>query len=148
MNKPQYKVRQAKLNDVMYFYDAVCSIMNTQIDMLDFQSNYKEKLKNKDFIFLVLELDNKTIVGCVVAQKRTTLSNVNAFIEIQELYISPKFRKLKAADFLYNAIEALCLEQKINILNVSCNINSTLTQNFYTKKGFKIAKKKYNKEIY
>ena len=148
MNKPQYKLRQAKLNDVMYFYDAVCSIINTKLDVLEFQINFKEKLKAKDFLLLVAELDNKTVVGCIVAQKRNTLSNPEFFIEIQELYITPKYRKLKSADFLYNAIESFSLEQKIHKLIVNCNINSTLTQNFYTKRGHKIAKKQYSKEIY
>jgi len=148
VNKPHYKLRQAKLNDVMYFYDAVCSILNTKLDVLEFQINFKEKLKAKDFLVLVAELDNMTVVGCIVAQKRNTLSNHEFFIEIQELYITPKYRKLKAADFLYNAIESFSLEQKIHKLIVNCNINSTLTQNFYTKRGHKIAKKQYSKEIY
>ncbi len=148
MNKPQYKVRQAKLKDVMYFYDAVCSILNTKQDLLEFQINFKVKLKAKDFILLVAELDNKLVVGCIVAQKRNTLTNPVFSIEIQELYITPKYRKLKAADFLYNAIESFSLEQKIHKLIVNCNINSTLTQNFYTKRGHKIAKKQYSKEIY
>jgi ribosomal protein S18 acetylase RimI-like enzyme len=132
----------------MYFYDAVCSILNTKLDLFEFQINFKVKLKAKDFILLVAELDNMTVVGCIVAQKRNTLSNHEFFIEIQELYITPKYRKLKAADFLYNAIESFSLEQKIHKLIVNCNINSTLTQNFYTKRGHKIAKKQYSKEIY
>lgn len=148
MNKPQYKVRQAKLNDVMYFYDAVCSILNSKLDLSNFHLNFKDKLKGKDFISLVAELEDKTLVGCIVAQRRSTLSNPSFFIEIQELFITPKFRKLKAADFLFNAFEAFSLEQQLNKLTVNCNINSTLTQNFFTKKGFKIAKKQYNKEVY
>jgi N-acetylglutamate synthase-like GNAT family acetyltransferase len=147
MNKPQYKVRQAKLNDVLYFYDAVCSILNTKQDVLEFQINFKEKLKAKDFLVLVAELDNKTVVGCIVAQKRNTLSNPDFFIEIQELYITPKFRKLGAADFLLSAFEALSVDKHISKLTVNCNINSTLTQNFFTKRGFKIARKQYNKQI-
>ena len=148
MNKPQYKLRQAKLNDVLYFYDAVCSILNNKLDLLDFNLNYKEKIKGKDFILLVAELIDKTIAGCIVAQKRSTLSHPNVFIEIQELFITPKFRKLKAADFLFNAFEVFSVEQQVNKLIVNCNINSTLTQNFYTKRGFKIAKKQYHKEVY
>lgn len=147
MNKPQYKVRQAKLNDVMYFYDAVCSILNTKLDVFEFQINFKVKLKAKDFLVLVAELDNKIVVGCIVAQKRNTLSNPEFFIEIQELYITPKFRKLEAADFLLSAFEALSIEQNINKLTVNCNINSTLTQHFFTKRGFKIARKQYHKQI-
>jgi N-acetylglutamate synthase-like GNAT family acetyltransferase len=147
MNKPQYKLRQAKLNDVMYFYDAVCSILNTKLDLLEFQINFKEKLKAKDFLVLVAELDNKTLVGCIVAQKRNTLSNPDFFIEIQELYITPKFRKLGAADFLLNAFEAFSVDKHISKLIVNCNINSTLTQNFFTKRGFKIARKQYNKQV-
>ena len=147
MNKPHYKVRPAKLSDVMYFYDAVCSILNTKINLLDFQIIFKEKLRHKDFILLVSELDNKTVAGCIVAQKRNTLSNPEFFIEIQELYITPKFRKLEAANFLLSALEALSVEKYVNNLTVNCNINSTLTQHFFTKRGFKIARKQYNKQI-
>jgi len=148
VNKPQYKVRQAKLNDVMYFYTAVCSIINKEPDLIEFQTNFKEKFKNKNFIYLVLEIEKDVLGGCMIAEKRSTLSKPAIFIEIQELYITPKYRKHKAADFLYNAIEALSAEQKIYSIIVNCNINSTLTQNFYTKRGHKIAKKQYNKEIY
>ena len=146
MDQPHYLVRQAKLGDVMYFYNAVCSILNKELDVLEFNAIFREKLKNKDSFLMVLE-ENNTIAGCIVAQLRRQLSVEHSFIEIQELYITPKYRKRKAADFLYQAIEQYFKDKNHHQFQVACFINSTLSQNFYTKKGFKIAKKKYEKEI-
>jgi hypothetical protein len=55
---------------------------------------------------------------------------------------------LHAAEFLYHAIEQFTVAKKVFKLHVSCYINSTLNQNFYTKRGFKVNKKLYVKEVY
>lgn len=145
--QPKYATRPAELKDIMYFYEAICAITNINIDIVEFNIQFKNKIKDKSYIMLVLEADGKTIAGCTLAQSRQSLSDQQPFVEIQELYISPKFRKLKAADFLYNALEEKIINQKMHQLRVNCNINSTLNQNFYVKRGFKIYKKQYKKAL-
>ena len=145
--QPKYTIRAAELKDIMFFYEAISALTAIKIDIVAFNAQFKTRLKEKGSKQLVLEADGKTIVGCVLAQVRQNLSDTSPFVEIQELYILPKFRKLKAADFIYSALEAHFLKQKINQLRVNCNINSTLNQNFYVKKGYKIFKKQYKKEV-
>jgi hypothetical protein len=66
----------------MYFLESINTQIDSMLDILKFNNQFKKKVKDKTSIVLLLE--------------------------IQELFISPKFRKLK----------------------VNCNINSTLNQNF------------------
>ena len=142
-----YSARPAELKDVMFFYEAICSIADNKFDINEFNSQYKEKLKDKTYIQLVLEIDDKLIGGCIVAQARKNLSDPLSFIEVQELFIAHKYRKYNAADFLYFALEEKALNLKHTQLRVNCNINSTLNQNFYVKRGFKMYKKQYKKMI-
>ena len=146
--QPKYNFKTASLKDVIFFYESICATSTIQPDIMVFNSKYKQRLKDKHCIQLLLEVDGKQAVGCVLAEVREQLSDANPYVEIQELYIFPKFRKLKAADFLYTALEEKVRELKIYQLRVNCNINSTLNQNFYVKKGFKISKKQYKKEAF
>lgn len=141
-----YQTRKAELKDVMFFYEAICFITGLESDINDFNKKYKGILKDKSAILMVIEADGKT-VGCIMAQIRQQLSDLHSFVEIQELYISPKFRNHKAADFLYNDFEVKYIQKKHKQIKVNCNVNSTLNQNFYIKKGFKIFKKQYKKEL-
>ena len=146
--QPNYHFRKATLKDVLFFYEAMCSLEDMYIDDLEFGNNFKFKMEDASSHLLVIEeRDAQQMVGCVVVQSRKNLSDSSAWMEIQELYIVPKFRKFKAADFLYQQLELYVKEISMHKLKVACRVNSTLNQNFYTKKGFKIEKKTYGKFI-
>ena len=142
-----YQTRKAALKDIMFFYEAICFITGFESDINEFNKKFKALLKDKSAILMVIEADGK-MAGCILAQVRQQLSDMHSFVEIQELYISPKFRNRKAADFLYNDFEDKYILKEHRQIRVNCNINSTLNQNFYVKKGFKIFKKQYKKELY
>ena len=146
--QPNYLARTATLKDIMFFYEAISAISEVNLDIVHFNTQFKNKIKDKSYTLLVLEADDKKIAGCILAQLRQGLSDQQPYVELQELYIFPKFRKLKGAEFLYAALEEKVIKQKIYQLRVNCNINSTLNQNFYVKKGFKIFKKQYKKEAF
>lgn len=115
---------------------------------MDFDEFYKQKFKSKDYIFLIIEDEEKKEAGGVILQLRDTFLDKFPFLEIQTFFVTPKYRKLNAADFLYQAIVATAVEKKVFKLQVGCYINSTLNQNFYTKRGFKVHKKLYTKDLY
>ena len=143
---PTYQTRKAELKDVMFFYEAISSMSTSKLNIVDFDIQFKYKIKDKSNIQLVLIANNKT-VGCIIAQVRQQLSDAMPYVEVQELYIAPKYRKLKGADFLYTSLEEKVAKESKYQLRVNCNINSTLNQNFYVKKGYKIFKKQYKKDI-
>jgi ribosomal protein S18 acetylase RimI-like enzyme len=143
--QPIYTTRTATLKDLMFFYEAVCVITDSKPDILEFNKQYKLKIKNKANIILVLEADKKVLIGFIVAEIRQNLSDAVPCAELQELYVSNKYRKLNAADFIYNELEKKVAKEKIFQLKVNCNLNSTLNQHFYVKRGFKIFKKQYKK---
>ena len=68
-------------------------------------------------------------------------------VDIAHLYIAPKYRKLNAADNLYEFIVAQCRVLKATKISVSCGINSTLNQRFYTRRKFIYIKKMFMKHI-
>jgi len=143
-----FKIRKAQLNDVMHFQEAISMHLNKPWNVMEFDEFYKKKLKDKEYTFLMMEDDEKKVAGGVILQYRQTFLDKFAFIEIQDLFVTPKYRKLNAAEYLYQAIEKLAVEKKVFKLQVGCYINSTLNQNFYTKHGFKVHKKSYVKEVY
>lgn len=149
MNRvPHFNIRKAQLNDVMHFQDAISMQLTKPWNMMEFDEFYKQKIKNKEYFFLILEDEEKKVAGGAVLQYRQTFLDKFPFIEIQTLFVLPKYRKLHAAEFLYQAIQQFTIAKKVFKLHVSCNINSTLNQNFYTKRGFKVNKKLYVKEVY
>lgn len=143
-----YNIRKAQLSDVMFFYNAVCLSSNKTNEIFDFDTRYKQMLKSKNHLFFVLEATPKKTAGCAILEIRKGISVPNTFMEIELFYIDPKYRKLKGADYLYTALEAQVITNNMHELKVSCNINSTLNQNFYTKRGHKISKKQYEKVIF
>lgn len=144
--QPNYNFRKAALKDVLFFYEAMSSLEGIYIDEVEFSNNFKLKFENpKCQLFVIEDNSSQCIVGCVILEERKHLSDVSAWFEIQDLYIAPKYRKLKAADFLYQQIESYIKESSIHKLKVTCKVNSTLNQNFYTKKGFKLEKKSYGR---
>ena len=132
----------------MYFYNAVCSSNNIEKEVFDFDERFKQMLKSKSYLFFILLASPKTIAGCAMLEIRKSILSPDPFVEIDTFYIDPKYRKWKGADYFYTAIEEQVKQSKVFKLKVSCNMNSTLNQNFYTKRGYKISKKQYNKEVY
>jgi ribosomal protein S18 acetylase RimI-like enzyme len=147
MLHPNYTTRKADLKDVMYFFESMNIQSDTKLDINKFNDQFKKKVKDKKSVMLLLEVEKKTM-GFIIAQEYQTLSDAFPLLEIQELFIAPKFRKLKAAEFLYSAFEQMGRSKGFFKLKVNCNMNSTLNQNFYISKGFEIQKKQYHKSIY
>lgn len=145
--QPNYTTRKAELKDVMYFLESINTQIDSTLDIHKFNDQFKKKVKDKTSILLLLEVDKKT-VGFIISQAYQTLSDPFPLLEIQELFIAPKYRKLKAADFLFSEFVDKAKNKGYYKLKVNCNINSTLNQNFYISKGFKIQKKQYQKSIY
>ncbi|MEI6189374.1 MAG: GNAT family N-acetyltransferase [Chitinophagia bacterium] len=143
-----FNVRKAQLNDVMHFQEAISMHLNKPWNVMEFDEFYKKKLKDKEYTFLIMVDDEKKVAGGVILQYRQTFLDKSPFLEIQTFFVTPKYRKLNAADFLYQAIAETASEKKVFKLQVGCYINSTLNQNFYTKRGFKVHKKLYTKDLY
>lgn len=145
-----FKVRKAKLSDVDFIHQCVTAINQSNIGLNDFESLLKQKIKATGFYIFILEehANSVTNAGLVVAAEIQHLIDLWPIVEILEFFITPKYRKFGAADFLYNYLEKFAKEKKAFKLKVSCKMNATLNQNFYTSRGFKIDKKQYVKPVY
>jgi len=143
---PNYTFREAQLSDLMFYYDSLSSTELVLIDSFEFEINFKQKYEDVNYFMFVIE-DLGKPVGLIVLQKVKNLSDPSPWIEILEFFILSKYRKLQAADYFYQKIEEYVKKLGIFKMNVACKINSTITQHFYTKRGFKIQKKLYAKFI-
>ena len=64
MNRvPHFNIRKAQLNDVMHFQDAISMQLTKPWNMMEFDEFYKQKIKNKEYFFLILEDEEKKVGG-------------------------------------------------------------------------------------
>lgn len=143
---PNYAYRKASLSDMMFFYESMTSLENALIDTFEFENNFKSIILDSNYYLFIIE-DMHNPVGCVVLQKVYNLSDPSPWVEILEFFIQPKYRKLKAADYFYHTIETFVSEMGIFKMKVSCKVNSTISQHFFTKRGYKIQRKVYSKFV-
>lgn len=54
----------------------------------------------------------KKVAGGVILQYRQTFLDKFPFLEIQDFFVTPKYRKLNAAEYLYQSIEKLAVEKR------------------------------------
>jgi ribosomal protein S18 acetylase RimI-like enzyme len=144
---PIYSVRKATLSDIMFFYESINATTELTLNINEFDSIFKLKLKFKNNQLLVLIDQHGCSAGCAIIEYRTALTESFPFCEIQLFYIHPKYRKYFAAEVLYKEIEALAALKKCFKISVSSMLNATINQRFYTKRGFKFIKKIYLKTV-
>jgi N-acetylglutamate synthase-like GNAT family acetyltransferase len=147
---PKYIIRNAKISDLEFIHKSLISIYQNPIALNDFETIFKKKIKSTDHHIFILENQSISIefAGLLIATTNQHLIDMWPTIEILEIFIMPKYRKFGAADFLYNYLEGFAKAKKVFKLKVSCKINSTLNQSFYTHRGFRINQKQYTKPVY
>jgi N-acetylglutamate synthase-like GNAT family acetyltransferase len=143
-----YNFKKASIDDLSIFYESFVEYTNSYLTISEFSTIFETNLKDKNFLFFVLNKKDKPgSVGCVALMLYNEVFNQKINADIAHLYILPKYRKLQAADALYEFIELKCRDYQISKITVACGINSTLNQNFYTKRKFNYVKKGFSKHI-
>jgi ribosomal protein S18 acetylase RimI-like enzyme len=141
-----YHFRAAKSSDVEIFYDSHLDYTNSFLRIGEFAAIFDAKLNDNNFHFFILTTgDTKKTIGCVALRYYQEVFDDEVIAEIAHFYIVPKYRKLQAADILYDFIETSCIEANTAKLTVACGINSTLNQRFYTRRKFTYIKKMFSK---
>jgi len=146
LNK-NWKIRKAVINDLNYFHQSVQEIYNEKVDEDIFKEQFKKKIINKSFFIYVIEINLKNQIGFIVCDKLESLTSNKPTILINEFYIAPNYRKMHLADELFLYVYEKASKMGCHKLEVLCNLNSTTTQNFYTRKKFSPTKKLYIKYI-
>jgi GNAT superfamily N-acetyltransferase len=142
-----WQIRKAQLGDFNYFYQAIQEVHGNSIDSVIFKVQFSKKIISKsDFIYVIETLLGNSI-GFIVCNKVESFINNKPNIQINEFYISPNYRKMNLADELFLFIYEKALKLGFHKIEVLCNLTSTTTQNFYTRKKFKPTKKLYIKYI-
>ena len=142
-----WKIRKANLKDVNYFHQSIEQIHTKNIDIVVFNEQFKKKLKNRNSLLYVIETSVANQIGCICCEKEESLLTNKPIIQIKEFYISPAYRKLNIADDLFLYIYEKSIKLGMDKIEVLCNLTSTTTQNFYSRKKFVPVKKLYVKNI-
>lgn len=148
MESNSYYLKDADINDMQLFFESYIGYTNSQIDIEAFSSLYEARMNESGWqLFVLMTSSSQKKAGCVALKIESELFDNSIHIDIAHLYVSPKYRKLNAADALYEFIEAQCKVLKAAVISVSCGINSTLNQRFYTRRKFMYVKKLFLKAI-
>jgi N-acetylglutamate synthase-like GNAT family acetyltransferase len=142
-----WSIRKATVNDANYFHQSIEQIHAMKIDVEVFIAQFKKKLKSRNSLFYVIETTMGNQIGCICCDKEEMLTSTKQIIQIKEFYISPAYRKLNIADELFAYIYEKSLHMSVDKIEVLCNLNSTITQNFYLRKKFTPSKKLFVKSI-
>jgi len=140
----QINIRSVRLDDFDFIFEALQQI-HLNLDKDIFLENFKTKTKNKKSWIFIAENFGSQKLGFIICENMHFIHFKKEAIIISNFYISPKYRKMKVADLLYEFVEAKAIDYNIHQILVMCNITATTTQNFYTKHKFKFDKKTYQK---
>ena len=148
MESNSYYLKDADINDMQLFFESYIGYTNSQMNIEAFSSLYEARMNESGWqLFVLMTSSSQKQAGCVALKIESELFDSSIHIDIAHLYISPKYRKLNAADALYEFIEAECKVLSASKISVSCGINSTLNQRFYSRRKFAYVKKMYLKVI-
>jgi len=142
-----WKIRKAELNDINYFHQALEQTYLSNINIEIFGEQFKKVIKNKNSFVYVAENTLGNQMGCIICEKEEKIFSNKPNIQIKEFYISPNYRKLNVADDLFLYVYEKAIKQGFDKIEVLCNLTSTTTQNFYSRKKFRPTKKLYVKSI-
>ena len=142
----RYEFRKADIKDAQIFFESYQGYTNSFLRLEEFVAIFETKLKDNQLHFFIVEtFDTNKSIGCLALRYYSEIFENDLIAEIAHFYIAPKFRKLQAADILYDFIETSCMKAEAAKLTVACGINSTINQRFYTRRKFTYIKKMFSK---
>jgi len=142
-----WQIRKAQIADFNYFYQAMQEVYGIAIEEQVFNKQFIKKVNSKTSFIYILETVLGNQIGFIVCDKVESFIDSKPNLQIHEFYISPNYRKMHLADELFLHIYEKASKLGFNKIEVLCNLTSTTTQNFYTRKKFKPTKKLYIKHI-
>ena len=142
-----WNIRKAELKDLNYVHQALDQTYLNTIDIEMFRAQFKKKIQNKNSFIYVAANTLGNQMGCIICEKEENVISNKPNIQIKEFFITPIYRKLNVADDLFLHVYEKAMKQGFDKIEVLCNLTSTTTQNFYSRKKFRPTKKLYVKSI-
>jgi ribosomal protein S18 acetylase RimI-like enzyme len=152
MNKLEYIIRAVSRIDLDQLFGMLIDLVKHEGSFDRFKLT-RERLENElfginaDWNCLIAADSNQKVLGfCLYTYSNINRAfNISPMIQIDDLYVSPEFRKAKIG---HNLISELCLiahNKNIGRLNVWCVKDNVIGQNFYQKIG---AEKRDHIDVY
>ena len=129
-------IREANRVDFNSIYEFVNELEQTNFDVDQQRNVYERNIKNSDFIYLVAEIEQRSI-GFVSCHSQELLHHGGQKIaEIQEMYIKPENRKIGVGKMLIDKLKIVVKQLGIEQLEVTSNKRRTETHRFYKREKF------------
>ena len=140
-------IRAATDNDAPIIYDFLCTLEETPLDQVAFNTVFHHNLTNPLIHYLVAEQLSE-VVGFVSCHVQYLLHHCGKVGEIQELFVRPDVRNQRIGQQLVAALNALALKENFINLEVTTNQKRTDTIRFYERESFSRTHFKLVRPIY
>lgn len=121
-------------------YDAVKKILSyvyeTEIDQKTLEEKY---IDSSHFIF-VAKNENRTVIGCVLAEKRNDYVRNSSILYITYLAVHHDFRGKGIGRLLVEKIEKMCIDMKCSAIELTSANFRVGTHCFYKALGYTVKK--------
>ena len=145
--KVEINVRPANKTDFNAIYLFVNELENAVFEIDAQKRAFELNIKNKDFIYLIAELNNEPI-GYISCHAQYLLHHSGQKIaEIQEMYVNPKNRKMGVGKKLIEELKRIAKQKGIAQLEVTSNKNRVDTHRFYKREQFINTHEKFTFEL-
>lgn len=145
--KNQINIRKANESDFGSIYQFVNELEETIFGHENQKKAFEQNIKNKNYIYLVAELNNKPI-GFVSCHSQNLLHHAGQKIaEIQEMYVIPEKRKIGVGKKLIDKLKSVAKQNGIVQLEVTSNKKRTETHRFYQSEKFVNTHEKFTFEL-
>ena len=139
------QTRKAQKKDMQSVYNFLCELEECVFDFNCFKSLYENNIRDVNCIYLVAELENKTVIGFVSCHIQYLLHHCGKVAEIQELFVDSTFRNKGVGKQLIAHLNTLLSKKIIVSFEVTANIKRTGTHRFYEQQGYVYTHKKFVK---
>jgi PhnO protein len=128
-------IRFAVDSDAPFIYDFICTLEETALDKVVFDTIFRTNLRNPLIHYLVADRLGK-VLGFVSCHIQYLLHHGGKVGEIQELFVRPEARNQLIGHQLVDALTTLAIQEGFVNLEVTTNQKRTDTIRFYEREAF------------
>jgi (aminoalkyl)phosphonate N-acetyltransferase len=138
----KFQIRQVGYEDINSIYNFICELENEKLDVAEFDRIFESNLNNKDYIYYLAETEDE-IIGFISFHTQKLLHHCGIVGEIQEFYITKKYRNKGVGKSLFAIILKYADENSLKSIEVTTNKKRVENISIYENLGFKLSHNKF-----
>jgi (aminoalkyl)phosphonate N-acetyltransferase len=140
-------IRRATEYDAPGIHAFVDQLEEKELDFAMFNDIFLENIKDPHKIYLVACDERNECMGFISCHGQMLLHHAGFVAEIQEMFVSPKFRGKGLGSLLIHELNPWLKSNKCVSLEVTPNNRRIKAQNFYLENGFDQSHLKFTKTL-